>query len=84
MGNVSSYNSRKRICLLGRHSHDDLSKGEKQCQALLTEKKVRVNKHILKENWYKLSQREIGKIFGVRKNVINEIHRGNSWKHVVI
>ena len=54
--------------------------GENSSKAKLNEKQVRIIKWLLKNS--DMSQREIGKIFGVNRTTIGRIKREKIWKHI--
>ena len=54
-------------------------RGEKNSSSKLTEKDVIQIKLLLKEN--KLTQKEIGKIFGVNRVTVSDIKRNVCWTH---
>ena len=56
-------------------------KGSKHPLSKLTEKKVARIKKLLEEG--KLNQRQIAKVYGVTFGLINQIHKGGIWKHVL-
>jgi DNA-binding XRE family transcriptional regulator len=54
--------------------------GSKRPNAILDEEKAAEIKRLLKES--SLTQKEIGKMFGVDRGTIKNIKRGQTWKHV--
>lgn len=58
--------------------------GERNAGSKLNDKKVRVIKHILKENWFGLSQGTIGKIFDVNQQNVSNINKNKRWSHITI
>ena len=58
--------------------------GEEHPKAKLNNRQVRVMKHILKENWYGITNLSISKIFGVAPSTISDIKSGYTWSHIVI
>jgi len=56
--------------------------GKKNPNSELTEKKVKVIKHLLKENSF--IQKEIGEIYSVSRSAIRAINVGRTWTHVSI
>lgn len=56
--------------------------GEKSHFAKLTEKKVKIIKHLLEGDSF--TQKQIGKMFGVDHRIISNIKLGKNWDHISI
>lgn len=60
----------------------EAKKGEGNHNAILTAKKVKVIKHLLRNNQF--TQSEIGDMYGVSRSAIGDISTGKNWSHVSI
>jgi len=66
----------------GRNSHlggKGLNKGARNGQVKLDEEKVVEIRKLLRQG---VTQAELGRMFGVHRGTIGEIHRGRNWRHV--
>lgn len=64
----------------GTHTHpNSRTIGERSARAILSEYDVRSILNLLKRG---ATQREIGILFGVSRNTIASIARGDNWKHI--
>lgn len=63
-----------------RERHGTTQRGERHYRAKLNRAKVSVIKHLLKTK--DLTQKEIGKLFGVNQSTINYIKLRGTWRHI--
>lgn len=58
------------------------TRGSKNPNTKLTEETVKEIKDVLKNRSDKFGDRTIAKMFNVSRNIVTQIRRGNTWKHV--
>jgi len=63
-----------------KKEHSERMKGENHPQSILTEKDVIEIIKLCNEG--NLTQKEIGELFGVSRDIISDIKTGKSWKHI--
>jgi hypothetical protein len=71
------------MCAKGRHvsvKGYTMNRGEAHGNTNLTTEYVKEIKELLK---YPITQKEIGKYYGVNKNTISDINVGRRWKHII-